>query len=407
VKPSRARRDDDPVRVVRIIARLNIGGPAIQAITLTRRLEDFGYQTVLVRGVEEPDEGNMDHLADELGVTPVLVPALRRNPGWHDLRALWELVRIIRRERPHLVHTHAAKGGTLGRVAALLAFPLRRRRPVLIHTYHGHSLTGYFSPRTAEVYRRIEQLLGRFTDRLIAVGDEVRDELVAMGVAPGSKFEVVPLGFDLSPFTVEDPLRGQMRDALRAELGVPPDAQVVTLIARLVPIKRVDRFLRVANVLGDLPDVRFLIVGDGELGESLHASADALALGDRLVWAGFRRDMPSVYFASDLVVQTSDNEGTPVSLIEAQAAGVPVVSTRVGGTESTVGDARLLAAVDDEPGLARLARSLLEDRQLASVSSATGRNRALARFDVARLVSDIDTAYRASLMDRAAAFTPW
>jgi glycosyltransferase involved in cell wall biosynthesis len=385
------------MRIVRVIARLNIGGPAIQAITLTQRLGERGYATTLVRGREEPDEGSMDDLADKLGVRPVLVPSLRRNPGLHDLQALAMLIGIIRRERPQIVHTHAAKGGTLGRLAALLAFPRKRDRPVVIHTYHGHSLNGYFSPRTTEIYRRIEQLLARFSDRLIAVSDEVRDELVAMRVAPQSKFEVVPLGFDLSPFTVMDPTREQQRLALRAELNIPSHARVVTLIARLVPIKRVDRFLRVATLLSDLPDVHFLIVGDGELRDSLRRSEDAVALGPRLVWAGFRRDMPSVCFASDVVVQTSDNEGTPVSLIEAQAAGVPVVSTRVGGTESTVADARLLASAEDERALAGAVRSVLEDPQLASGSAATGRARALARFDIERLVSDIDAAYAASL----------
>jgi glycosyltransferase involved in cell wall biosynthesis len=397
VNPPRAHRDREPVHVVRIIARLNIGGPAIQAITLTHRLDERGYATTLVRGREEPDEGNMDHLADELGVHPVLVPSLRRNPGAHDLQALAALIRILRRERPQIVHTHAAKGGTLGRLAALLAFPQPRDRPVVIHTFHGHSLTGYFSPPTTEVYRRIEQQLARFTDRLIAVSDEVRDELVAMRVAPAAKFEVVPLGFDLSPFRIIDPTREQLRLALRTELGIPSHARVVTLIARLVPIKRVDRFLRMAKSLGDLRDVWFLIVGDGELQDPLRRSTEARALEGRVVWAGFRRDMPSVYFASDVVVQTSDNEGTPVSLIEAQAAGVPVVSTRVGGTASIVGDARLLVSVEDEHGLAAAVRSLLEDLHLASGSAATGRARALVRFDIERLVSDIDAAYQASL----------
>ncbi|MHB1834064.1 MAG: glycosyltransferase, partial [Solirubrobacteraceae bacterium] len=171
-------RPEGAVRIVRVIARLNIGGPAIQAITLTKHLEDHGYSTTLVRGREEDDEGNMDHLAAELGVTPVLVPWLRRKPGWHDLPALLSLALLIRRQRPHIVHTHAAKGGTLGRLATLIAFPRKRTRPILIHTYHGHSLRGYFSPQATAVYRAIEQLLGRVTHRLIAVSDEVRDELV-------------------------------------------------------------------------------------------------------------------------------------------------------------------------------------------------------------------------------------
>jgi glycosyltransferase involved in cell wall biosynthesis len=381
------------IRVVRIIARLNIGGPTIQAITLTQRLSERGYSTALVRGVEEADEGNMDDLAESLGVRPVLVRWMRRNPSWRDLPALVVLVRLLRRERPQIVHSHAAKAGTLGRVAALIAFPLRRDRPVLIHTYHGHSLSGYFSSRAATVYRGIERGLAGFTDRLIAVSEEVRDELVAMRVAPASKFEVVPLGFDLEPFTVSDPERSRAREALRAELGIPSDALLVTLVARLVPIKRVDRFLRVAR---HLDDPQFLIVGDGELREELQRSPDALALGDRLTWAGFRRDMPAVCFASDVMVQTSDNEGTPVALIEAQAAEAAVVSTRVGGTPTVVvdGETGWLVEPDDVEGFASRVAALVQDPGSRVRMGAEGRRRALERFGLESLVHRIDDLYR-------------
>jgi glycosyltransferase involved in cell wall biosynthesis len=338
----------------------------------------------------------MDYLAEELGVRPVLVPWMRRNPGWRDGIALAALIRILRRERPQIVHTHAAKGGTLGRIAALIAFPRKRARPILIHTFHGHSLTGYFSARTAEVFRRIERFLARRTNRLIAVSDEVRDELVALSVAPADRFSVVPLGFDLSAFAVNGAARERAREALRAELGVPSDARVVTLIARLVPIKRVDRFLRIAAALKDVPAVRFLIVGDGELRGPLQRSAEARVLADRLIWAGFRRDMPAVYFASDVVVQTSDNEGTPVSLIEAQAAGVPVVSTRVGGTESVVPDStrEFIADRDDEEKLVAAARSLLTDPSLATKAGDAGRRHALDCFSLSQLEERIHDLYR-------------
>jgi len=338
----------------------------------------------------------MDYLAEELGVRPVLVPWMRRNPGWRDGIALAALIRILRRERPQIVHTHAAKGGTLGRIAALIAFPRKRARPILIHTFHGHSLTGYFSARTAEVFRRIERFLARRTNRLIAVSDEVRDELVTLGVAPADRFSVVPLGFDLSAFAVNGAPRERAREALRAELGVPSDARVVTLIARLVPIKRVDRFLRIAAALKDVPAVRFLIVGDGELRGPLQHSPEARVLADRLIWAGFRRDMPAVYFASDVVVQTSDNEGTPVSLIEAQAAGVPVVSTRVGGTESVVPDStrEFIADRDDEGKLVAAAKALLTDPSLATQAGAAGRRHALECFSLSQLEERILDLYR-------------
>jgi glycosyltransferase involved in cell wall biosynthesis len=389
-----------PVRLVRIISRLNIGGPAIQAITLTQRLTPLGYETTLIRGREAPDEGSMDYLADELNVRPVLIRSLERNPGPRDLVALYLLVRALRARQPRIVHSHAAKAGTLGRLAALLAFR-PGRRPVLVHTFHGHSLSGYFSSRRNAVFLRIERFLARRTDRLIAVSAEVRDELAQLGVAPRDRFAVVPLGFDLSSFLVADPERGDRRRALRAELAIAENALVVTLVARLVPIKRVDRFLRVAALLRDVSGVRFVIVGDGELRDQLHASTPARALGSAVVWAGFRRDMPDVYFASDVVAQTSDNEGTPVALIEAQAAGVPVVTTAVGGVASAVldGGSGRVTAVDDDEAIARAISGYLSDAGERRKHGERGRRHVEERFTLNALIAAIDGLYR-GLLDR-------
>jgi glycosyltransferase involved in cell wall biosynthesis len=387
-----------PVRLVRIISRLNIGGPAIQAITLTQRLTALGYDTTLIRGREARDEGSMDYLAEEVDVHPVLIRTLERNPGPQDLVALYLLVRALRARQPRIVHSHAAKAGTLGRLAALLAFR-PGRRPVLVHTFHGHSLSGYFSSRRNAAFLRIERFLARRTDRLIAVSAEVRDELAELGVAPRDRFAVVPLGFDLSSFLVADPERGERRRALRAELGIAEDALVVTLVARLVPIKRVDRFLRVASLLRDVPGVRFVIVGDGELRDELKVLAQTRALGSALVWAGFRRDMPDVYFASDVVAQTSDNEGTPVALIEAQAAGVPVVTTAVGGVARAVldGESGRITAVDEDEAMARAIRHYLSDARERREHGERGRRYVNERFTLNGLVASIDGLYRGLL----------
>jgi glycosyltransferase involved in cell wall biosynthesis len=380
-----------PIKVLRVIARLNIGGPAIQAISLTALMQDRGYATRLVRGTESADEGTMDDLADRLDVQPTLVASMRRDPGPGDARALAELVRIARRDRPDLVHTHAAKGGTLGRVAVMLAFP--RKRPVVVHTFHGHSLTGYFSSRTARMYTRIERFLAKRTDVLIAVSEEVRNDLVGLGVAPAEKFEVVRLGLDLSAFA-DDADRAARRAAVRAQWGVGDDEDVVTIVARLVPIKRVDRFLETAALLRDRPGTRFVVVGDGELREQLQASEPASALGDRLVWAGFRRDVPDVCFASDVVVLTSDNEGTPVSLIEAQAAAVAVVSTNVGGVRSVVLEGETGHLADEPADLAARIAAILDDGERAAAMAARGREHVLAKFGIERLVDDLDGLYR-------------
>src|SRR3954454_12399800 len=286
------RPEADPMtRVVRIIGRLNVGGPAIQALTLTRRLEPLGYETTLIRGAEGPREGNMDQLAYELGVLPRRVRSLRRELGPRDLRALIEITAALRRVRPDVLHTHTAKAGTIGRLAAMLAGDAAPA--IRVHTFHGHVLTGYFSARKERLYTTIERRLARSTTRLVAVSAQVRNDLLRLRVAPPAKFETVPLGFDLAPFHVDPAERGKRRAAVRDELGIAADALVVTLVARLVPIKRVDRFLRVAARVRDLDGVRFLIVGDGELAKELDASDSARLVADRLVWAGLRTDMPA------------------------------------------------------------------------------------------------------------------
>lgn len=381
-------------RVLRVIARLNVGGPAIQAITLSRLLDERGYETRLIRGQEGDREGSMDALAAELGVVPVNLPTLQRRIGIGDIASLAFLVRQIRDWQPEILHTHAAKAGALGRIAALLAG--RRRPTVIVHTFHGHVLTGYFSPPVSVAFTAIERFLARRTTRLIAVSDEIRADLVRLGVAPPEQILVLPLGFDFSRFDAPAEERQKRRAALRQELGIPLDAPLVTLVARLEPIKRVDRFIRVANLVAAPAGTHFLVVGDGALREELQGSLDARLLGDRLVWAGLREDMPDVYFASDVVAVTSDNEGTNVSAIEAQAASVPVVSTRVGGMPSAIrdGETGLLVCPHDEPGFAAALRRVLLDSALRSELGTQGSARARAEFSLDRLLRDIDGLYR-------------
>lgn len=334
----------------------------------------------------------MDGLAATLGVTPIMVAGMGREIGPADGPALARLWRQLWRFRPDLVHTHAAKGGTLGRVACLLLGPRRPR--AVVHTYHGHSLSGYWSGRRNRVLRGVERVLARRTDVLVAVSEQVRDELLAMGVGRPQQYVVIPLGFDLSRFSVTGDERARRGAALRAEWDVAPDAPLVTLIARLAPIKRVDRFLRVAALVSDQrPDVRFAIVGDGELYDELRAAPKSRALAERLTWAGMRGDVPDICFASDVIALTSDNEGTPVSLIEAQAAGVPVVATRVGGAPAVV-PASGLAAPEDEAALAYRIVELLGDPAAAAALAERQRALTLERFALARLVGDVDALYR-------------
>jgi glycosyltransferase involved in cell wall biosynthesis len=388
-----------PVRIARVIGRLNVGGPAVQAIHLARRLDDEGFETLLLRGCESPREGSMDYLAEELGVEPVLIPSMHREVGPADVPALFRLVRELRRYRPAIVHTEAAKAGALGRLAALIAFPRKRSRPVLVHTFHGHSLEHYFPRRKAAFFLAIERFLARHTTSVIAVSDEVKHDLVRLGVTSADRIRVIQVGLDLGPFQLGGPERMDKRERKRAEWSIPDGAAVVTLVARVVPIKRVDRFLRIAALLAETePDIHFVVVGDGELQDDLVESPEARSLGGRLHWAGFERDMPAVCFASDCVVLTSDNEGTPISLVEAQAAGVPAVSTRMGGAASVVQDGAGGRLVDryDEAGFAT---AVLDSLARSGEYGEGGRAHVVERFSLDRLATDLAAVYR-SLLER-------
>ena len=390
-----------PIPLVRIISRLAFGGSPIQAISLTRLLEPR-YRTTLLKGVEGRREGDMYHLANALGVQPVEIPSLRREVSASDIRAVWEVFRTLRRERPAILHTHGAKAGGVGRLAALLAG--RSRPPVIVHTFHGHVLEGYFSPLRSTLFIWIERILARVSTRLIVVSDEVGRALIRLKVADVDRIERVRLGFDLEPFVVSDEERRELRESLRSELSIPLDRRVVTFVGRIVPIKRLDRFLAVANRLRQREDVHVLIVGDGDLRPQLESSEAARALGDRVTWTGFRRDLVAIYCASDVVALTSDNEGTPVSLIEAQAAGVPVVTTDVGGARDVVEDGVTGRVLDpgDESGMADAIAEILDDPALASRFSVAGRTHSLSRFTLARLVRDIDDLYTRLLAENDA-----
>jgi glycosyltransferase involved in cell wall biosynthesis len=388
-----SRDDVASVRILRVIGRLNVGGPAIQAITLSRLLDERGYETRLVRGREGPREGSMDALAEQLGVTPVSLPTLQRRIGIGDLASLLFLRRQIREWRPVILHTHAAKAGALGRMAALLAG--RYRPPVIIHTFHGHVLTGYFSRLVSALFTRIERMLARRSTCLIAVSKEVRDDLVRLRVAAPDRIVVVPLGFDLLRFEAPGEERRARRVAFRTSLGIPLEAPLVTLVGRLESIKRVDRFLRVANLI-EQPRAWFLVVGDGSLRERLQESPEARSLGERLVWAGLRDDMADVYFATDVLAVTSDNEGTAVTAIEAQAAGIPVVTTRVGGMPSVVedGETGFIVSPENERLLAERITRLLNDAELSGAFGVAGLAFVRHRFSLDGLVNNIANLYR-------------
>ena len=383
-----------PVRVLRVIARMNVGGPAIHAALLSAGLDARGYQTRLVTGTPGAGEASYLSLYGREIKDLMEVPALGREIHlWRDGVAYRQIVRIIRDFRPDIVHTHTAKAGLIGRLAAR-----RARVPVVIHTFHGHVFNWYFSRSKESVFVQAERMAARITTRLVAVNETVRNEVLARGVGRPDQFDVVRLGFDLSSFTTSERHAGSLRN----ELGLSPSTPTVTIVARLVPIKAHDVFVTMAaEVLRTRTDAIFLIVGDGECREAIETQARALGVLPALRFVGWRRDLDRVYADSDVVVLTSRNEGSPVALIEAMACARPVVSTRAGGVAELVGDAGLLRPIDDAPGLAQDVLRLLGDPDLAARLGRAGRARVVPAFSRERLIDDIDALYQRTLAAHA------
>ncbi|MCC7043183.1 MAG: glycosyltransferase family 4 protein [Acidobacteria bacterium] len=374
------------VRVMRIIARLNVGGPAIHATLLSRRLEAEGFDTMLVAGAESREEGSYLELHGGGVRNLQLVSDLGREiHPWRDWLSYRALVRLMREFRPQIVHTHTAKAGMLGRLAAW-----RCGVPVVVHTFHGHVFRGYFSPAKTAVFVGIERVLARLSTRLLAVSEQVRDEVLACGVGRPSQFEVLRLGLDLDRFA----RAGQVRGELRRELGIGSDVPLVGIVARLVPIKAHDVFLAVAaRVTRVRPDAVFLIVGDGETKAALVEQAEREGLGGAVRFLGWRSDLDRVYADLDVVVLTSRNEGSPVALIEAMASARPVVSTTVGGVPELVGDAGLLCPVDDVDALTASVLRLIASPELAESIGNKGRTRVIPAYSEDRLVADMAALY--------------
>jgi glycosyltransferase involved in cell wall biosynthesis len=369
-----------PLRVLSVIARLNVGGPALLATVLSDRLDPTRFEQRIVAGIVGADEA--DHVALRAPHLQVqTIPGLGRSPRpTDDVLALGALIRVIRGFRPDIVHTHTAKAGVLGRLAAWSCGV-----PATVHTYHGHLLHGYFSPAVRRGVVLTERTLARKTTRLVAVGNQVRDDLVAARIGTPGQYTVVPPGLCLPP--------APERAEARAILGLPATGPVVAFVARLTSIKRPERFLELSAALAQRhPDAIFVVVGGGALLDDLRFKAASAGLPIRFL--GWRADVETVYAASDLVVLTSDNEGMPVSLIEASLAGRPCVTTRVGSAPEVVADGETGFVTDlSVAALADAVDRLLSDDALRGRMGRAAANRGRECFSAERLTRDIATLY--------------
>lgn len=378
-----------PTRILRLIVRLNIAGPTLQAILLTRTLREMGYEVQLVSGGSPDERDSMGYVAQQYDVEPLYVPELRPylNP-LRNLRAFWALLRLIQQTKPDVVHTHTTTAGFLGRIAARLAGV-----PVVVHTLHTHPFRGYYNDLRTGLFITMERIGAYFSDSIITLSAGLRRELTERyHITSKNRITVLPLGFDLEALANSTRKQG----IFRAAWNIPEDAPLVGIIGRLLPVKNHELFFQAAaQVRRVLPTARFVVVGDGELRPELEALAQKQGLGEAVQFVGWQQDVLPIYSDLDVLVTSSLNEGTPVPIIEALAAGCPVVATEVGGIPDLLDQGELGALVPsgDAHALAEAVLRTLRQPPDPHVAQDT----MLRRYGIQRLADDLDSLYRGLL----------
>ena len=374
-----------PLKVMQVIARMNVGGPAVLVADLMRNLDSSKFEARLVTGY--CDENESDYLNEvATDIKALRIPGFGRSISiGNDLKAFFLLMREIRRFKPDVVHTHTAKAGVLGRVSAFLAKPSAKR----IHTFHGHLLHGYFGSRKVQIVVFLEKVLGLITCKFVAIGNVVKEDLVRAGIANDSKFEVIYPGLqnlDLYP-----------KLEARKLLGLDPKKIYLVYVGRLTQIKRPDRLIDLGRSLkASHPTAHLIIAGAGELLEDLTVKSESESLP--ITFLGWRNDIDIILSASDIAVLCSDNEGIPLTLIQASQAGLPIVSTNVGSVSDIVldGVTGLLTEVSSK-GLIKGVSALLDDPVLGHRFGKAGQERAREFFSSRAMVERHQRLYSQSL----------
>jgi len=402
---------NETVKILRLIARLNIGGPAIQAVDLSKEFSGNSYQTKLVCGSLSPGEGDMTYLAAEKKVEPWVIKEFGRDISlWEDLKSFFIIRKIIKDFQPDILHTHTAKAGTIGRLAALsLRLPFGLSQKVrLVHTFHGHTFHSYFSPLKNFLFIQVEKMLGRFTDTIIVISEQQKIDICkTYRIAHKKRTRIIPLGFDLSEFAQLD--RVHKKSNQKKEQGSHPEPLKIGTIGRFTAVKNHFMLLDAINSLklsGKIDEFKFLIVGDGELKKGFVEKAGELNLMPSLELRSWQTDMPSVYAGLDAIALTSKNEGTPVALIEAMASSRPVVATAVGGVADLLGPIKekkaegfliaergLMVQTGDANAMAQAFLYLSENPAALQPMIQKAREFVLTNYDRKRLISDIKILY--------------
>lgn len=396
-------------RVVRIINRLNLGGPTYNAVYLTKYLAPE-FETILVAGVKQKSEESSEFILRQLGVEPVIIPEMSRDISpLKDIFSYNKINSIIKKFKPDIVHTHAAKAGALGRVSAI-----RNKVPVLVHTFHGHFFHSYFSSYKTKIFLKIEQYLAKHCDAIIALSETQKKELsIDFPVCPPEKIKVIPLGFDLAKFSIGTETK---RKAFREKYHLSDNEIAAGIIGRIVPVKNHTLFLNALKIVLEKTGVPFkaFIIGDGEDRNKIESVAASLNIpfstpeknnpDAKLIFTSWIKEIDAAVAGLDIVAMTSLNEGTPVSIIEAQAARKPVVTTSVGGIHDVViqGETALLSPTGNAPAFAQNLQLLIENESLRIKMQEKGREFVTARFTYKRLVSDMSLLYNQLLSVKTA-----
>ncbi len=388
------------IRILRIIARLNIGGPAVHAVLLTEGLDKTKFDSLLVYGSVSKDEADMSYYAIDKNVEPYFIPELRRDLGFFkDMAAFKRIYSLIKAKQPDVIHTHTAKAGALGRLAAIIYnFLNHRKRIKIIHTFHGTIFEGYFSKFKTKLFILIEQFLALFTCKIITVSESLKEQLISLGIGNKDKIEVIPLGFELDRL-----LSIPSRNSAVINIGI---------VGRLVPIKNHRLFLEAAaKVIRDNPQMKlgFKIIGDGELRGDLEECVQKLGISSHIDFLGWQKDLVRVYLDLDIVALTSINEGTPVSLIEAMAAGKAIVATDVGGVRDLLGKSRdvstvpnmnfevlergIIVKAGDCHGFSVALTFIIKHNNLGKEMGISSRKFVKDKFSINRLIKDIEGLY--------------
>jgi glycosyltransferase involved in cell wall biosynthesis len=397
------------MKIVRIIARLNVGGPARHVVWLTKELNNEEFQSVLLAGTVPEGEEDMSYFAEYNAVEPVYIPEMSRELSPKDVISLWKVYRRIVSEKPDVIHTHTAKAGTVGRAAAFLYRWLNWKKVSIIHTFHGHIFHSYYGNLKTKIFLIIEKILARLaTDKIIVITKQQFEEIHGQfGVGRAGQFVIVPLGIDLQPFREA---RANRR-ILREEIGATDDEILIGFVGRLTEIKNVSLLLQTAEIYRQQKaeqslKLKFIIIGDGNTRGELEKEAEKYGLRETVKFLGNRNDADVFYPGLDIIALTSLNEGTPLSLIEAMANEKPVISTAVGGVVDLLGET---AAENDgftvcERGVKVSANSaenfykgliyLAKNETLQKSLAVKGKEFVEAKYSKQRLVSDIEKLYR-------------